>query len=195
MPENLPEKRLITGLGNPGRKYQNTRHNLGFMVVGHLAEKWQVKFRACSFVNGVTAEHEIFGKKVTLLMPATYMNASGVAVKQMIGREHYGLDGTLTVCDDLNLEFGRLKLRPAGTDGGNNGLKSIIQMTGSEEFPRLRMGINHPGHKGVVTDYVLEEFTSEEKKDLEPFVERAALCCEAWLQDGITKAMEQFNRR
>lgn len=191
----MSEIKIIVGLGNPGREYEWTRHNLGYLVVRHLAESLKLKFGVSSFTNGLTAEGEAFGRRVCLLMPLTYMNNSGVAVKQTIKQKGVDCSDMLVVCDDMNIVFGQLKLKPSGTDGGNNGLKSIIAHLETVEFPRLRMGIGKPTHKSGNVDFVLSEFTHQEKQHLEEFIKEAAQCCEVWLKEGIVTAMDQFNKR
>ncbi|OGX09664.1 MAG: aminoacyl-tRNA hydrolase [Omnitrophica WOR_2 bacterium GWF2_38_59] len=185
--------KLIVGLGNPGKDYEYTRHNLGFLVVKHLAERLNVGWKLSSFTNGLTAEGNYRGNGFCLFLPLTYMNKSGGAVKQIIETKEFLLDESLIVCDDLNLDFEQIRIRPKGSDGGHNGLDSIIQYLCTDEFPRLRMGIGHPGNKVDVVDYVLEEFSKSEKNNLEDFIGKSADCCLIWLDEGIGKAMERFN--
>jgi PTH1 family peptidyl-tRNA hydrolase len=190
----LAEKRLIVGLGNPGTRYRYTRHNLGFLVVEKLAEKIGLKLSLSSFTNGITAEGSINETDIILLMPLTYMNNSGVAVGHVANREEIASEDLLVICDDLNLPFGQIRLRGKGSDGGHNGLSSLIQKLATEKFSRLRMGIGES--KGMETvDYVLEEFDRAEKKQLDGFIDQAADCCQMWLGQGLDRAMEQFNRK
>ncbi len=186
---------LIVGLGNPGKDYEYTRHNLGFLVVEQLAKELSFRFKKSSFTKGFVAEGQFEGKDVALLLPQTFMNHSGLAVKPMVQHKNIELSNILVVCDDLNLDFGQMRLRPNGSDGGHNGLTSINELLESKEYARLRMGIGHPGHKDQVVDYVLTEFSKEEKKDLDNFIEQATTCCLVWLRDGMNQAMDQFNRR
>ena len=192
----MSETKIIIGLGNPGNDYEYTRHNLGFLVVRYLSEQYKLKFELSSFTNGLTAKGKIDDQDVCLVMPLTYMNKSGVAVRQVF--EYYKVtdfSDALVICDDMNIGFGQIRLKPSGSDGGNNGLKSIIALLNSNEFPRLRMGIGKPGHRDLNVDYVLSEFTKEEQKQLEDFISEAAQCCGVWLKEGIAKAMDQFNKR
>lgn len=189
----MTEMRLIVGLGNPGREYANTRHNLGFMVTRRLAERQRVIFKSCSFAKGLIAEYDAGLNNVALFMPTTYMNNCGTAIFRII--EKFKIEPTqlLLVCDDLNLNFGQIRLRRQGTDGGHNGLKSVIDHIGTKEFARLRIGIDHPGGKDLVTDYVLEPFKSSERKVLGNVIDKAADCCCLWVEEGIESAMGKFN--
>ncbi|HBR14878.1 MAG TPA: aminoacyl-tRNA hydrolase [Candidatus Omnitrophica bacterium] len=186
---------LIVGLGNPGKEYEYTRHNLGFLVLRRLAEKLNRRFKISSLTNGLMAEGQIQEKNVCLLMPMTFMNNSGVAVSQVTAKKNVSPKNLLVVCDDLNLNFGQIRLRSKGSDGGHNGLNSVIHHLGTEEFLRLRMGVGHPGHKLDVVDYVLAEFKPKEKEYLENFIGEATGCCLTWVSEGIKKGMEQYNRR
>lgn len=189
----MSETKLIVGLGNPGKSYSSTRHNFGFMVADLLAQQWGVKFKPSSFTKAVIAEHALNEQKVCLLKPLTFMNHSGMALKHVMEAENLSFDNILVVCDDLNLPMGRLKIRPKGSDGGNNGLKSIIYHLESEDFPRLRLGIGHPGHKEGVTDYVLQRFSKDEQPVVADILEQAGKCCIGWINEGMAKTMEQFN--
>ena len=189
------EKKLIVGLGNPGKDYEYTRHNLGFLVVRHLADVLKTKFALSSFTNGLTAECRDGENTVILLMPLTYMNNSGTAVKQAVHTREISLENILILCDDFNLPYAQMRLRPKGSAGGQNGLKSIVECLQTSEFSRLRLGIGYPGHQEDPVDYVLGEFTRTEKKQLDEYVDEAANCCLAWLRDGIKDAMDKFNRR
>ncbi len=199
---------LIVGLGNPGKEYEYTRHNLGFMVVGLLGDRYGLRFRHSSFCNAMVAEGRIGSERVCLLLPLTYMNKSGVAVKAAVYKKGITLQQLLVVCDDVNLDFGRIRIRGKGSAGGHNGLKSIIQHLGSQDFPRLRMGISPVilanssvsksgrGNQDVaLAEFVLDEFSKQEKESLKDFISEAADCCLVWLKDGIVKAMDVYNRR
>ena len=187
--------RLIVGLGNPGKDYEYTRHNLGFLVVRQLAEKLKLKFTLSSLTNGMTAEGMFEEGDICLLAPLTYMNNSGVAISQLMSKKDLSPGDILVVCDDFHLDFEQIRLRAKGTDGGHNGLSSIIQHLGTEQFARLRMGIGYPPGKKDTVDYVLEEFKKKEKNCLDNFVDEAVSCCLMWLKEGIDAAMDQHNRR
>lgn len=184
---------MIVGLGNPGNDYEYTRHNLGFLVVRYLAQQLKFKFAISSLTNGLTAEGMHEEKEVFLLMPMTYMNNSGVAVEQVLNKKRLQPKDVLVVCDDFHLGFGQLRLRTKGSDGGHNGLSSVIEHLGTHQFARLRMGIGIPSRGKQSVDFVLEQFGKKEKKLLGTFVEEAAACCLAWLVDGAPKAMDKFN--
>jgi PTH1 family peptidyl-tRNA hydrolase len=191
----LSESRLIVGLGNPGGDYEFTRHNLGFLTVRRLADKLRAKFVLSKTTKGAIAKGMLESQEVLLLMPMTFMNHSGVAIHQIMIQEALSSEDLLVICDDFNLGFGQIRLRPKGSDGGHNGLNSVIQQLGTEEFARLRMGIGYPPVPPNAVDYVLEEFTKKEKDYLEGFIEEAVSCCFQWLRAGISAAMDQHNRR
>ena len=200
----MSEPRLIVGLGNHGKQYEYTRHNVGFMVVQHLVEQEGLKWQAKAFCQAVCSQGKIQDQTVFLFLPQTFMNNSGVAVKQIVKEKNLSLENILVVCDDFHVELGRMRLRKEGSAGGHNGLKSIIQQLGCNNFPRLRVGIGqkktaHPDQSVVsfegdnVVDFVLRNFSSVEKKQLIQVVDVAADCCRAWLTDDIEHAMSRFN--
>jgi len=191
----LSGSRLIVGLGNPGRDHEYTRHNLGFLVVEHLAQKNNLRFRKSSFTNGLTAEGKVAGNDLCCLLPSTYMNNSGLAVKQIVLNKNLDHTDILIVCDDFHLEFGQIRIRDKGSDGGHNGLTSVIEHLGTQDFARLRLGIGTPSKGQESVDYVLGKWTAGEEKQLDEFIDRATDCCGVWLQEGINKAMDQFNGR
>ena len=191
----MSESFLIVGLGNPGKDYQYTRHNLGFLVVEHLARQNALKFSQSSFTNALTAEGQVAGKKLMLLLPLTYVNNSGAAVRAAVHYKKIALENILVVMDDVNVEFKEMRLRPSGSNGGHNGLSSVIEHMKTKDFGRLRLGVGAPRQKDMMVDYVLGEFTAQEKKHLKGFIEEAGDCCIAWLSEGMNKAMNQFNRR
>ena len=186
--------RLIVGLGNPGEQYAWTRHNLGFMLVDWLAREAgaQVKRRECRALLGAAL---IAGERVELVKPQTFMNLSGEAVSCLLSKAERERDPSsiIVVSDDLALPFGTIRLRPRGSAGGHNGLKSIIAALKSEEFPRLRIGIQ-PAHPfGDTRRYVLEEFPRGERPEVEKVLERSAEALRTVIRDGIEKAMQQYN--
>ncbi|MCO8124419.1 aminoacyl-tRNA hydrolase [Stieleria sp. TO1_6] len=185
--------KLIVGLGNPGRKYEQTRHNVGFIV----AEKVAVLSAAGSIkvkFEGELAETSIAGEKVSILCPHTFMNASGQSVRKALDFYKLELSDLLVVCDDLNLASGRLRIRPSGSAGGQNGIKDIIRHLGSESFPRLRVGIDRPPTGWSVTDYVLGKFSKTEQETFEAATTRAAHAAICWVGQGMGSAMNQFNQ-
>jgi peptidyl-tRNA hydrolase, PTH1 family len=179
----------VLGLGNPGRRYSGTRHNVGYMVLDALIESAGARFSERSKAD--TARIEIAGENVVLAKPTTFMNLSGTAVKGILKRHFIPLDQVLVVCDDFNLPLGRLRLRPSGSAGGHNGLGSIIDSLGSNEFPRLRLGVGEP--KGDVVNYVLSSFSASERPELKSMVETAAQAVKDWVEHGISWTMNQYN--
>lgn len=186
--------KLIVGLGNPGQKYEQTRHNLGFLVVEHLAKTFGLKFAKAAGTQGLMACGTADDTKVCLLLPTTFMNNSGVAVKAVLADKKVSIADALIVSDDFNLDFGQLRLRDRGSAGGHNGLSSVIEHLNTDQIARLRVGIGAPANKDDTTGFVLEEFNRQEKKDLLKVIEHAADCAVAWLKEG-TKATGQFNKR
>ena len=191
----MSERKLIVGLGNPGEKYEKTRHNVGFLVVTELARRHGVKFSRNTSCQGWTAQTKQGEQVYDILLPLTYMNHSGLAVKRLAEARTIAPADILVVCDDFNLDFGFLRLRQNGSDGGHNGLSSIIAELGTRDFPRLRVGIGTPPAGQDAADYVLKEFLARESKSLAPVLAEAADCCDAWLIQDINQVMSQFNRR
>lgn len=187
--------KLIVGLGNPGDTYKHSRHNIGFAVVRALSRAHDAALVRDKTVSCLCAKAKIGGHNVVLALPLTFMNLSGRAVSALLDRHNACAKDLLVVSDDLDLDLGRLRLRPGGSSGGHRGLGSVIEALGSREFARLRLGIGrpHPGPAGA--DYVLSPFLKKEKAVLSETIDRAISCCEAWAKDGTAKAMEQFNRR
>ncbi len=184
--------KLIVGLGNPGKKYSNQRHNLGFMVIDRLAESLNTDISN----NKFKADYEktsLGGESVILAKPMTYMNLSGHAVQGLASFYKVEFSEILIVCDDLNIDFGRIRIRKKGSDGGHNGLKSIITCLGSQNFPRLRLGVGLPNGSGDVSNYVLSQFGGQDKKDLDSFIERAKDAVLGFITDSIQSAMNQYN--
>ena len=184
--------RLVIGLGNPGREYAQTRHNVGFFVVDELARRhgaqgWKKRFRS------ELTEVNVAGQKVVLVKPQTYMNLSGHAAREAINWYHLPLDETLIVSDDLDLTFGVLRLRGQGSAGGHNGLASIFEQVGSTKVPRLKVGIGRG--PSTATSHVLSRFSAEQERELKELVGRAADGVETWVRDGIVVAMNDVNRR
>jgi peptidyl-tRNA hydrolase, PTH1 family len=192
--ETIP-LRLIVGLGNPGKEYALTRHNMGFLVVQRLAEQFRLKFHRQASCQGMVAENRKSESPFLLLLPLTFMNHSGIAVKKILNTHSVGQEHILVVCDDWNLDFGQLRIRRQGSAGGHHGLESIIERVGSNQFPRLRVGIGAPFRNKTATDYVLAEMTSREQDELDEVLNAAADCCQAWLTQEFAKVMNQFNKR
>ena len=184
--------KLVVGLGNPGRKYRDTRHNVGFTVLGELARRGGAGTIKAKF-SGQFVEIGIAGEKVVLLSPLTFMNRSGTSVQA--AKAFYKIEDAdlLVVCDDLNLPLGKLRLRCGGSAGGQKGLRDIAQQTGSENFPRLRIGVGSPPENWNWADFVLSKFSKAEIPEIENAVARAADAVAVWVSDGIETSMNQFN--
>jgi PTH1 family peptidyl-tRNA hydrolase len=178
----------IFGLGNPTRRYAATRHNAGFMVLDTLAARLRCRFRM--FPDGVVPRRLFAGDDLVLVKPLLYMNESGVVVRKQLERKP---DRLLVVCDDMALPFGRLRLRPQGSDGGHNGLGSIISHLGRSDFPRLRVGIDAPVRSSDGVDYVIEPFPEEQAAMLPEVLARAADACLTVVTGGLELAMSRFN--
>ncbi|HEU4792113.1 MAG TPA: aminoacyl-tRNA hydrolase [Nitrolancea sp.] len=183
---------LIAGLGNPGRKYAATRHNIGYMIVDELARQLQVDERRHRFDGEIFETSESQGR-IVLLKPETFMNLSGNAVSAAAGWYRVPLERLLVIHDDLDLPFGQLRIRAKGSSGGHNGLASVIERMGTGDIPRLRIGIGRPEH-GNTIPYVLSRFSSEEERALPEVTKLAAEAARSWYQDGINAAMNTFNR-
>jgi PTH1 family peptidyl-tRNA hydrolase len=186
---------LVVGLGNPGPEYANTPHNLGFMVVDRLAESNAIRVTRKENVAHVGLG-SIRQKRVALAKPQTFMNVSGPSVKGLL--ERYGLtpDRVLLIYDELDLPWGSLRIKPKGSAAGHNGVKSVIASLGTNEFPRIRVGIHHPGRKaGEGAKFVLGEFKRAQKQEVEDMVARAAEAVESILAEGVEKSMTVYNRR
>ena len=186
-------KKLIVGLGNPGPQYKWTRHNLGFLVLESLGAKQKVSWRNSASNHGMLSKVLIEGIDCSLLMPTTFMNDSGLSVKKLADRQGIALKDILVVCDDLSLSFGKMRLRPSGSAGGHNGLKSVIKDLGSNQFARLRLGIDAPHRAADTVDYVLAKFTPAQIKALPDFINHALDCVTSWVTKGAEVAMNQFN--
>lgn len=185
------KKFLIAGLGNIGAEYANTRHNIGFKILDFLATQESLHFETAKL--GAMAEYKFKGRTFFLLKPNTYMNLSGKAVKYWMDKENIPLENVLVIADDLNLPFGAIRIRPKGSDGGHNGLKSIQQVLGTADYPRFRFGISDEFKKGQQIDYVLGEWDEEEKAKLPERLELAYEIIKSFGTAGIGNTMSAFN--
>lgn len=185
---------LIVGLGNKGLQYQGTRHNVGFQVVEAFAKKQGWVFHSSSDCKGSVAHGEIYGKPLFLVKPSTLMNLSGRSVKACMQKLKVPNDQLLIVNDDTAFACGDLRLKSQGSAGGHNGLKSVAESLQTNYYARLRVGIGAPGRE-VLSDYVLDRFTSDEEAAIEKAVEKAVFVLDVWLQKGQAAAMQIANQR
>ena len=199
MVEPSPQIRLVVGLGNPGDEYAAHRHNVGFWCVNRLARRWGIRLKASRRAR--IGEGQAEGQPIVLARPNTFMNRSDLAVTALLQRYELSPQEMLVICDDLELPVGRIRIRSQGGSGGHNGLWSIIYALQSEDFPRLRIGIDRPRiddqpltDPEVVAAYVLAEPAPEEREALEQAVERAADAVACILRDGLAAAMNLYNR-
>lgn len=191
--KKLPVSWLIVGLGNPGDKYDGTRHNAGFWAVDALADQGRFQITRVKF-KALTAQAEVGGQGALVMKPATYMNLSGEAVGEAARFYKIPPERVLVISDDVDLPLGRLRLRTSGSAGGHNGLKSVIQHLGGSQFPRLKVGVGGKPHSDYdMADWVLGRLQGEDKKVMVQAVKRAADAVECFLRDGPQKAMNQFN--
>lgn len=184
---------VIAGLGNPGRKYENTRHNMGFLVIDRIAEKSGINVNKLKF-RALVGDGVISGRKVLLVKPQTYMNLSGESLREVV--DYYGVEpeDVLVIYDDFDLETGALRIRKKGSAGSHNGMKSVISHLQSEDFPRIRIGIGRSGSLDW-KDFVIGKVGRDEKKSIEDAVERAAEAVVCILEKGIDTAMNKYNVR
>jgi PTH1 family peptidyl-tRNA hydrolase len=188
-----PMKYLIVGLGNMGADYDGTRHNVGFDVVEALAREAEVEFKNDQL--GDLARFKYKGRTFVLLKPSTFMNRSGKAVRYWLQKEKISKDRLLVVVDDLNLPFGKQRLRGKGSDGGHNGLRDIDQLTGGNNNARLRIGIGNDFHKGQQVNHVLGEWSAEEKNELPEILKYAADTVKSFGAIGLARTMNTFNKK
>ena len=191
--KKVPVSWIVVGLGNPGPKYENTRHNVGFLVADELASRAGERIHKAKH-HALTAAVTLGGQGVLLMKPTTYMNLSGEAVGDAARFYKIPADHVLVISDDTDLPQGKLRFRKSGSAGGHNGLKSIIQHLGSDGFPRLKVGVGGKPHPDYdMADWVLGQLKGEDKKVMDEAVKRAADGVECFLKDGLDKAMNRFN--
>lgn len=185
--------KLVVGLGNPGARYRGTRHNVGFEVVDQLAGRHALTFEAWKTL-AETAEWRRPEGRVWFVKPMTFMNLSGDAVLALMGFYKIDPASLLVVCDDVNLPEGRLRARPDGSDGGNNGLRSITASLGTPAYARLRIGVGRGDERRDLADHVLSRFGPDEQPVINGAIDRAADAVEVWMTDGLAPVMNRFNR-
>ena len=184
--------KLIVGLGNPGRKYENTRHNVGFRVLALLATRYG-QGRAQAKFNGEYVAARVDSEAVSLLCPHTYMNRSGASVSAAVNFFKVETEDLLVVCDDFNLPLAKLRFRARGSAGGQRGLEDVIQHLGGQDFARLRIGVGSPPENWDAADFVLSKFTREEAGEIGTAIEQAATAAADWVGQGIEYVMNQYN--
>ncbi|MBC2578127.1 aminoacyl-tRNA hydrolase [Peptostreptococcus russellii] len=183
---------IIIGLGNPGKKYEHTRHNAGFDAIDKLAEKYNIKMDKLKH-KALIGEGRIGTEKVVLVKPQTYMNLSGESIVSICQFYKPEFDKVIVMYDDIDLDVGKLRIRKKGSAGSHNGMKSIIKCIGTQEFPRIRIGVSKPPEGWDLADFVLSRFPKEQQGDLEESFERAVLTVEEIIDSGIESAMNKYN--
>lgn len=187
--------KLIVGLGNPGKQYIHTRHNIGFLCIDALAAKEKLVFRKTAGIQGEYAKLSIGSQECYLLKPTTFMNNSGVALKAFMAKKGIKNEDILVLVDEISIPFGQMRLRPDGSAGGHNGLKSIIEQLASSDFARLRLGVSKPKIGEDQAQYVLSDFTPDQKKLLADFIETALDAVASWAAQGAEQTMNRYNKR
>lgn len=192
-PSPGPVEFMIVGLGNPGKQYENTRHNAGFLAVDTIAQKHHTDIKRIKF-KGLVGECSLGGKKALLLKPSTFMNLSGQSVREAMQFYKLPPEKVLVIFDDINLEPGKLRIRRKGSNGGHNGMKNIIYLSGSDQFPRIKLGVGKKPHPDYnLADWVLSRFTEKEQKDLATALENAAAAAELIAKGDMDRAMNLYN--
>ncbi len=183
---------LIFGLGNPGQQYRDNRHNVGFKAVDALAKRLEIRLTRVQF-KAMWGSGSYAGSKITLVKPQTFMNLSGQAVASYVHYYKIPLEQIIVMYDDMDLPFGTIRVRSAGSSGGQNGINSIIDKLGVKDFPRLRIGIGRPPGRMQGMDYVLQDFHNQELNELENILDRAGSAVLTFIEYGINRAMTEFN--
>jgi len=185
------KKFLIVGLGNPGLKYENTRHNIGFQIVNQFAKKNDASFESDKLAE--ICKIRIKGRQFICIKPQTFMNLSGKAVRYWLQKENIALEHLLVITDDINIDFGTIRIKSKGSDGGHNGLKHIQDILNTKKYPRFRFGVGSDFGKGQQVDYVLSEWTAEEAEALAKRIKTCTEAIESFGLAGINNTMNQFN--
>lgn len=184
--------KCIIGLGNPGKKYENTRHNIGFMVVEELEKRLSFQLTKRKF----NCEYEIDsfnGEKIMFVRPQTFMNLSGEGVKPLLDYYKVDIENVIVIYDDLDLPVGKIRLREKGGHGGHNGIRSLIEHLGTKDFKRIRIGIGRPEDRTPIVNYVLQPFSKAEMTEVDESIQKAADACEAWFTLPFNEVMNKFN--
>ncbi|WP_191276563.1 aminoacyl-tRNA hydrolase [Neobacillus kokaensis] len=185
--------KVIVGLGNPGKQYENTRHNVGFEVVEELSNRLNIPLTQAKF-KGQYGIGMAGGQKILLLKPLTYMNLSGESIRAVTDYYQIDLEDLLVIYDDLDLPAGKIRLRQKGSPGGHNGIKSTVAHLGTQVFNRIRIGIDRPENGMSVPDYVLGRFRPDEQSSIQEAVKKSADACEAWLDKPFLQVMNEYNQ-
>lgn len=183
--------KIIVGLGNPGKEYRNTRHNIGYMVLEEIARRYPIEKQESKF-DAVIGQIRINGEKILLVKPLTYMNLSGQSVQPLIHWHKLDIQDMMVIYDDMDLPLGTIRMRASGGSGGHKGIKSIIDRMATSEFARTRIGIGRPADREAA-EWVLGRFSPAEKEQIEQTVKRAADAVERWINSGIIEAMNAYN--
>lgn len=184
--------KIIVGLGNPGKRYAQTRHNAGFWVVDHLSQRWDIRFNYRKF-QSIIAEGHYLGKKILLAKPQTFMNLSGQAVQKIVDYWKIDSNNLLVIFDDLALPTHQIRLRSKGSSGGHKGVASIIEMLATDTFSRLKIGIGPISENISASDYVLAKLTQTQTEDFQEVIGKSADAVEVWVNSGIDQAMNLYN--
>lgn len=184
--------KLIVGLGNPGRQYEKTRHNIGFQAIDKLSDDFGIRLDQAKH-KGIFGIGNRDGERVILLKPLTYMNLSGESIRAVMDYYQIEIEDLAVIYDDLDLPVGRIRLRQKGSAGGHNGIKSTIAHLGTQNFNRIRVGISRPQNGMTITDYVLGDFTKEEQNIMDDVIDKCADACKQWIKSPFLKVMNEFN--
>ena len=185
---------VIIGLGNPGPRYENTRHNVGFDTIDRLSKKHNIAITKIKH-KAIIGDGNIEGRRVLLVKPQTFMNLSGESVREIVEWYKVPVKNIIIIYDDIDLPVGKIRIRPKGSAGTHNGMRSVIYQIQSEDFPRIRIGVNKPPQGWDLADFVLSKFSADERKDVEDAIENAADAVEVILKSGIDKAMNRYNNK
>jgi peptidyl-tRNA hydrolase, PTH1 family len=185
---------LIIGLGNPGSKYENTRHNVGFDTIDYISGQFGIKVSKSKH-KALIGDGNIHGEKVILVKPQTYMNLSGESVRELVEWYKVPMNNIILIYDDIDLAMGSIRVRPKGSSGTHNGMKSVIYQVQSDDFPRVRIGIGRPPEGWDLADYVLSKFNSEDRKIINESVKGAAEAVAAIIKTGVETAMNKYNKQ
>ncbi|MFT4415983.1 aminoacyl-tRNA hydrolase [Fredinandcohnia humi] len=186
--------KLIVGLGNPGRQYEETRHNVGFKVIDELSIRLQIPLDKAKF-NGIFGQGVIHGEKVLILKPLTYMNLSGESVRPLMDYYDIDVEDILVIYDELDIPVGKIRLREKGSAGGHNGMKSIIHHLGTQDFKRVRIGVDRPSNGMKIADYVLGRFLDEEAQQIKDAIQKSADAAEKWITTPFLQVMNEYNTK